>query len=31
MATRAMVNGTPTVFVDGVWDPTRNKYKKLIK
>jgi len=31
MATRSMVSGTPTVFVDGVWDPTRNKYKKLIK
>lgn len=31
MATRSMVSGTPTVYVDGVWDPTRNKYKELIK
>ena len=30
MATKSMVSGTPTVYVDGVWDPSRNKYKKLI-
>ena len=30
MATKSMVTGTPTVYVDGKWDPSRNKYKKLI-
>ncbi len=31
MATKSMVSGTPTVYVDGKWDPSRNKYKDLIK
>jgi len=26
-----MVSGTPTVYIDGKWDPTRNKYKTLIE
>ena len=30
MATKSMVSGTPTVYLDGKWDPSRNKYKKLI-
>ena len=30
MATKAMVSGTPTVYLDGKWDPSRNKYKDLI-
>ncbi|SFV64849.1 Secreted protein, suppressor for copper-sensitivity ScsC [hydrothermal vent metagenome] len=30
MATKSMVAGTPTVYVDGKWDKTRNGYKKLI-
>jgi len=30
MATKSMVSGTPTVYVDGKWDQSRNKYKKLI-
>ena len=30
MATKSMVSGTPTVYIDGKWDPSRNKYKKLI-
>ena len=30
IATKSMVSGTPTVYVNGVWDPSRNKYKKLI-
>ena len=29
MATKSMVSGTPTVYIDGKWDPSRNKYKKL--
>jgi len=24
---RLMITGTPTIFVDGLWDPTRTKYK----
>lgn len=31
MATKSMVSGTPTVFIDGKWDPSRNVYKQLIK
>ena len=30
MANKAMVAGTPTVYLDGKWDPSRNKYKDLI-
>jgi predicted DsbA family dithiol-disulfide isomerase len=30
MATKSMVSGTPTLYIDGKWDPSRNKYKKLI-
>jgi len=30
-AGRMMVSGTPTVYIDGVWDKMRNGYKKLIK
>ena len=30
MATQSMVNGTPTVYLDGKWDPSRDKYKKFI-
>ena len=29
-ASRMMVAGTPTVYVDGVWDKNRDGYKKLI-
>ncbi len=31
MATQSMVTGTPTLYIDGKWDPSRNEYKKLIK
>ncbi len=31
MKKRLMVTGTPTIFIDGVWDPTRTKYKSYIK
>jgi len=30
MATKSMVSGTPTIYVDGQWDPTRNRYKEFI-
>ena len=30
MATKSMVTGTPTVYIDGEWDKTRNRYKELI-
>jgi hypothetical protein len=30
VATKSMVSGTPTVYVDGVWDKSRNKYKEFI-
>ena len=30
-AGRMMVNGTPTVYIDGQWDKMRDGYKKLIK
>jgi len=29
-AGRMMVSGTPTVYVDGVWDKKRDGYKKLV-
>ena len=29
-AGRMMVSGTPTIYIDGEWDKTRNRYKKLI-
>jgi len=29
-AGRMMVNGTPTIYIDGVWDKTRDGYKKLV-
>jgi protein-disulfide isomerase len=31
MKKRLMVTGTPTIFIDGVWDPTRLRYKDYIK
>jgi len=31
MKKRLMVTGTPTIFLDGVWDPTRFRYKNYIK
>jgi hypothetical protein len=30
MATKSMVSGTPTIYLDGKWDPSREKYKKLM-
>jgi len=30
LAGKMMVSGTPTVYVDGVWDKNRDGYKKLI-
>jgi len=30
VATKSMVAGTPTVYIDGKWDKNRNGYKKLI-
>ena len=30
-AGKLMVNGTPTVYIDGQWDKMRNGYEKLIK
>ncbi len=30
MATQSMVTGTPTLYIDGKWDPSRNEYKKFI-
>ena len=30
IATQSMVSGTPTIFLDSVWDKTRSEYKKLI-
>ena len=29
-AGKMMVNGTPTVYIDGQWDKMRDGYKKLI-
>jgi len=29
MSTKSMVSGTPTVYIDGVWDPSRKKYRTL--
>ncbi len=31
MKKRLFVTGTPTIFIDGVWDPTRMAYKNYIK
>jgi protein-disulfide isomerase len=31
VATKALVGGTPTVFIDGKWDRSRNGYKKLLE
>ncbi len=31
MKKRLLVTGTPTIFIDGVWDSTRMAYKKYIK
>ena len=31
MKKRLMVTGTPTFFIDGIWDPTRMKYKEYLK
>jgi protein-disulfide isomerase len=31
MKKRLMVTGTPTIFIDGVWDHTRKKYKDYLK
>ena len=30
MKKRLMVTGTPTIFIDGTWDPTRMKYKEFV-
>ena len=30
MATQSMVSGTPTVYMDGKWDPSREKYQSFI-
>jgi len=30
MKKRLMVTGTPTIFIDGLWDPTRMAYKKYL-
>jgi protein-disulfide isomerase len=30
MKKRLMVTGTPTIFIDGIWDPTRMKYKDFL-
>ena len=30
LAGKMMVSGTPTVYVDGVWDKNRDGYKKLV-
>jgi predicted DsbA family dithiol-disulfide isomerase len=30
-ASKMMVNGTPTIYIDGKWDKMRTGYKKLIK
>jgi protein-disulfide isomerase len=30
MKKRLMVTGTPTIFIDGTWDPTRMKYKEYL-
>ena len=31
IATQSMVTGTPTLYIDGKWNPSRNGYKKLMK
>ncbi len=27
MSTKSMISGTPTIYIDGVWDPSRKKYR----
>ena len=29
MSNQSMVSGTPTVYIDGIWDPSRKKYRTL--
>jgi len=29
ISTKSMVSGTPTVYLDGVWDPSKKKYRDL--
>ena len=29
ISTKSMVAGTPTIYLDGIWDPSRKKYRKL--
>jgi len=29
ISTKSMVSGTPTVYIDGMWDPSRKKYRTL--
>jgi len=29
MSTKSMVSGTPTIYLDGTWDPSRKKYRTL--
>jgi protein-disulfide isomerase len=29
ISNKSMVAGTPTIYLDGVWDPSRKKYKAL--
>jgi protein-disulfide isomerase len=31
IATKSMVSGTPTLYIDGKWDPSRDKYKEFAK
>ena len=31
MSTKSMISGTPTIYLDGQWDPSRTKYKKFAK
>lgn len=30
IATKSMISGTPTIYIDGKWDKTREEYKKLL-
>ncbi|MCK4440730.1 MAG: thioredoxin domain-containing protein [Sulfurovaceae bacterium] len=30
IATKALISGTPTIYIDGKWDRSRNKYKEFI-
>jgi protein-disulfide isomerase len=29
ISTKSMISGTPTVYIDGIWDPSRKKYRTL--